>query len=148
MKPIDASVQVYQQHPERTLSQDYIRQLVSAIIADENAHVREISVVLADHATVRQLNTRYLEHDCNTDVLAFPLSDSESEPVEGEVYIDLDTAAERCGEFEASFEEEAARYVIHGTLHLLGYTDKNEDGTRIMREKEESYLAAHPPKST
>lgn len=61
-------------------------------------------------------------------------------PVRGEIYVDLDTAAERAPEFETTFEEEAARYLVHGLLHLMGYDDQDEEGQRRMRELEDRYL--------
>jgi rRNA maturation RNase YbeY len=62
--------------------------------------------------------------------------------VEGEVYVDLDTAAERHEEFDTSFEREAYRYVIHGLLHLMGYDDATSEGQETMRQKENQYLDA------
>ena len=65
-------------------------------------------------------------------------------PVRGEIYVDLDTAAERAPEFETTFEEEAARYLVHGLLHLMGYDDRDEEGQRQMRELEDRYLPSAP----
>jgi Predicted metal-dependent hydrolase len=67
------------------------------------------------------------------------------EGIEGEVYVDLDTAAERHDEFDASFEREAYRYVVHGLLHLVGYDDAQPAGQDKMREKENQYLNAVLP---
>lgn len=68
-------------------------------------------------------------------------ADGEGPVVEGEVYVDLDTAAERHQEFDASFEEEVHRYVVHGVLHLCGYDDATESGAAEMRRRENRYLA-------
>ena len=48
------------------------------------------------------------------------------EHVDGEVYVDLDTAAERAPEFGVTMAHEALRYVAHGVLHLCGYDDATE----------------------
>lgn len=101
-----------------------------------------VSIVLADHAQVLQLNRDYLGHDYHTDVLSFDLSAPEGEAVEGEVYVDLDTAAERHREFDTAFETEALRYVAHGVLHLMGYDDATDEGKSIMRAFEDRYLRA------
>ena len=85
------------------------------------------------------MNRDHLDHDYPTDVLSFPLS--EGEPVEGEVYVDLDMAAERAPEFSTDFSREAARYVIHGLLHLAGYDDGSDAGRQTMRSLENRYLA-------
>ena len=98
-----------------------------------------LSVVLADHATVLELNRAYLQHDYITDVLAFALSDDPLE-FDGEIYIDLDTAAERHTEFGTTYEREACRYAVHGLLHLLGYDDHTPDGKAHMHVLEDQYL--------
>lgn len=88
------------------------------------------------------LNREYLDHDYHTDVLAFDLSGSEPDVVEGEVYVDLDTAQERHDEFDATFETEAYRYAVHGTLHLIGYDDADDADAATMRTLEDHYLDA------
>lgn len=133
-------------HSVLALDEDTLERLVHHVIEAEEARLVHVSLVLADHATVRELNRSYLGHDYNTDVLSFSLrpdEDSVSRSVaEGEIYVDLDTAAERHEEFDTSFEREAYRYVIHGLLHLLGYDDATESGQEAMRTQEDRYLDA------
>ncbi len=138
------------------LSSDTLADLVRFVVDAEDGRLRHVSLVLAGHETVRSLNRDYLEHDYNTDVLAFSFSEPASPPepadadppppplVEGEVYVDVETAAERHDEFGASLEEEVCRYIVHGVLHLLGYTDKTKDANRTMHRLEDRYLAAFP----
>jgi len=141
-----------------------IESLVRVVIDEEGAVLRSVHVVLSDHDRVRALNRDYLGHDYHTDVLAFSFAEAPGEadgetfptggspavhdgdngstgpPVEGEVYVDLETAAERHGEFGATVEEEVRRYVIHGVLHLLGYDDGSDAGNAEMRDLENHYL--------
>ncbi len=130
-------------HPERTLSEAAVRALVERAVAGEGFAIRDLSVVLADHATVRDLNRDWLGHDWETDVVSFPLDDDAlpAREVDGEVYVDLDTAAERAPEFGTDFEAEALRYVVHGLLHLMGHDDADADGRTRMRALEDRYLA-------
>jgi probable rRNA maturation factor len=113
---------------------------VRAVIEGEQADVSTISVVLTGHQTVRSLNTSYLDHDYDTDVLAFDLRDQEDDPVDGEVYVDLDTAVEYCAETDEELAREAARYAVHGVLHLLGHRDETPSGKAAMRALEDRYL--------
>lgn len=132
-------------HSSCSLPEDTLERLVRHVVDTEGASLVHVSVVLSDHETVRHLNRTYLDHDYNTDVLSFSLrgdDDTESMAVEGEVYVDLDTAAERHEEFATSFEREAYRYVVHGVLHLLGYDDATEAGQQAMRKREDRYLDA------
>lgn len=142
------SLSIEQDHPSRQLDDAVLRQVIRHVLAAEGATLIHLSVVLTGHETVRRLNQSYLDHDYDTDVLSFSLreapgpSEAEDGGVEGEVYVDLDTAAERHEEFNTSFEREAYRYVVHGLLHLLGYDDATEAGQDTMREKEDRFLDA------
>jgi rRNA maturation RNase YbeY len=131
-------------HPSLALDEKTLDRLVRYTVDAEGASLVHVSLVLTDHETVRRLNQDYLDHDYNTDVLSFSLraEDEATDAVEGEVYVDLDTAAERHEEFDTSFEREAYRYVVHGVLHLLGYDDATESGQEAMRVQEDDVLDA------
>ena len=133
------ALQVEHAHPTRRVDEEALKQLVRHVVEAEGGTLEALSIVLADHATVLDLNRRYLEHDYLTDVLAFPLGEAE-DVVDGEIYVDLDTAAERHAEFDATFEEEVRRYVVHGLLHLLGYDDATPEGKAAMHRRETRYL--------
>lgn len=129
-------------HSSLALNEETLDRLIRHTVDAEGASLVHVSLVLTDHETVRRLNQDYLDHDYNTDVLSFSLraEDDEGDAVEGEVYVDLDTAAERHEEFGTSFEREAYRYVVHGVLHLLGYDDATESGREAMRVQENHIL--------
>jgi len=127
-------------HPTRTVDVSRLERLVRAVVRGEALELRHVGVVCGDHEMVRQLNRDYLGHDYNTDVLSFSLTDAE-DAVEGEVYVDLDTASERHEEFGATFRQEVARYVVHGVLHLTGYDDATDAEKCRMRELEDEYLS-------
>ena len=140
-------------HASRSVSEAAVRACIDTLLREEEATLESLSVVLTGHETVHRLNREYLSHDYETDVLSFSLRDPDAPSipeadgatapvVDGEVYVDLDTAAERCEEFDASFEEEALRYVLHGVLHLVGYTDATPEQRMHMRRLEDRYLAA------
>jgi probable rRNA maturation factor len=118
-----------------------IQAAVKATIEGESVEVEHLAVIITGHDTVLALNRQFLEHDYHTDVLAFDLRDDDTTPLDGEVYVDLDTAIEYCEAEEVNLLQESARYAIHGTLHLMGYSDKDETGKAAMRNKEDAYLA-------
>ncbi len=136
-----ATISIANTHPHFQIAESLVRDLVERVCTSEKKTVSSISIVLSDHATVHDLNRTYLAHDYETDVLSFPLSDDLS-LVEGEIYVDLDTAHERCAEFGATFELETYRYIVHGLLHLLGYTDETPDLKAGMKMKEDLYLSS------
>lgn len=130
------------QHPARRVDAAALRRLLAHVLEAEGCRLHYLGIVLADHATVLELNRTYLDHDYLTDVLSFRLADdAPPEVIDGEVYVDLDTAAERHAEFGASFEEEAFRYAVHGLLHLAGYDDATPAQKAQMHAREDRYLA-------
>lgn len=140
----DGGLEVHHAHAERTLDEDRVRAVVEAVCEGEGVRIASLGVVLGDHALVHDLNREWLGHDYETDVVSFVL-DEESPArgeVDGEVYVDLDTAAERAPEFGVTPEHEALRYVVHGVLHLVGHDDATDAERDAMRALEDRYLAA------
>ena len=97
----------------------------------------EVSLVITDNAYVRELNRKYRSVDKPTDVLAFPMDDSE---VLGDIVISVDKAEEQALAYRQSFEQEMARLIVHGVLHLLGYTDGGRRQMKKMHERQEQIL--------
>jgi rRNA maturation RNase YbeY len=138
----EATLQIEEAHPGgRTLDTEALRALLTRAAAAEGVALHRLTVVLAGRERVLRLNREHLGHNYPTDVLAFPFAEEEG-VVAGEVYVDLDTAAERHEEFGATPEQEARRYALHGLLHLAGYRDKTDAGRRQMRALEDRHLSA------
>lgn len=146
----DERIGIQIQHPELTLAPHLCRRTVSHVADGEGVRIESLTVVLSDHQTVHDLNRRYLGHDYVTDVLAFDyresapatkaVGDAGGGALDGEIYVDLDTAHERHEEFGVGFQHEALRYLIHGMLHLVGYADKSSGEKKKMRTLEDRYL--------
>ncbi len=134
------TVEAVNDHPFESIETRTLERLVSDILENEGVLEARIGVILCGHDFHAELHRSYLGVDTQTDVLSFALGDNKG-VIEGEVYVDLDTARERHAEFDQSFEDEVARYVIHGTLHLLGYDDKAEADRLGMHEKQEFYVS-------
>ena len=130
---------IAQTHRTLRLDEAALRRLILCVVEAEDRTVDYLGIILADHQTVLDLNRTYLAHDYLTDVLSFPLGETD-ETIDGEVYVDLDTAAERHEAFAHSFEDEARRYVVHGLLHLMGYHDATPAEQNTMRRLEDRYL--------
>ncbi len=112
-----------------------------------------LSLALIDDATMRRLNRDFHDCDAATDVLAFPLAGPEKTvgPGRGDVDVDVGVdgppgfAAEIVVSYDTAEREAAARgvdtiaevllYVVHGTLHLLGYDDHDVDDARTMHSR-------------
>ncbi len=125
-------------HASLSVNVDLVERCVRQTLARSGVSEAEVDVILTDRSLVLDLNQRFLNHDYPTDVLSFRLS--EGEQLAGEVYVDLDTARERCSEFATSFEAEVCRYVVHGVLHLAGFEDHTDLLRAEMRSHEDAIL--------
>jgi probable rRNA maturation factor len=78
----------------------------------------------------QEKNKTYRGKDYPTNILSFPLSETE-----GEIYISLSTARRDAKKFEMSYKKFLHLLFIHGVLHLKGH-----DHGSTMEELEEKYL--------
>lgn len=125
-------------HPTRRVTQARVRRAVRMVLEGEGISDAAISVVAVDSPRCRRLNRKFLAHDRVTDVISFPL---ESGPrLEGEVYVNLDTARRQAREYGVSPANEVTRLVVHGILHLAGYNDRRPEESARMRRAQERYV--------
>ena len=118
-----------------------MRQIVRSVLEGEDVGDADISLAFVDNATIHRLNLRYLNHDEPTDVLSFPLSDSGSRQLAGELVVGAEVARGQANDRGHAVHAELALYVIHGLLHLCGYDDHTPAGTARMRQRERFYLS-------
>jgi len=138
---VNVSLQISFANQQSVLSVDQPR-LEAAIrsILDDSAFTSaSISVAIVDDPTIHDLNRRFLQHDWPTDVLSFVLEASQQH-LDGELVMSAETALRQATSYGWSGAEELLLYVIHGTLHLVGYQDKQTAEIQAMRAAEEKYL--------
>ncbi|MCD8188521.1 MAG: rRNA maturation RNase YbeY [Ruminococcus sp.] len=128
-----------------------IRRCCQAVLATEEfERDAEVSVSFVSNNEIKNLNKIYRKKDSATDVLSFPLTESDG-TVEinqetgavllGDIVISLETAVKQAANFGHSLEREVGFLTVHSMLHLLGYDhETGQLEQKIMREKEESVL--------
>jgi probable rRNA maturation factor len=97
-------------------------------------------VTLTDDAGIAALNAAFRARKRPTDVLSFsllegPFADRRG-PLLGEVVIGVDVAARQARTARRSLDDEVARLLIHGILHLLGHDHLRAAEARRMRAEE------------
>lgn len=100
----------------------------------------EIGIILQSDEELLALNKSALKHDFYTDIITFELERTE-EMIESEIYLSIDRAKENAERFGSDLRNELRRLVIHGILHLAGYTDKKPAAKKRMQERERFFLA-------
>lgn len=116
-----------------------LRAAAQQVLQREGITHGTLSIAIVSDRAMRPLNRRYLQHDYATDVLSF-LLDSGPGALEGEVIVSADTAASQAAEYGSSFADELLLYVIHGTLHLVGYDDTTPAARKRMQARQQRYL--------
>jgi probable rRNA maturation factor len=128
--------------PQETVPIDRgrMREVARAVLEGEGIADYEISLAFVDNATIHRLNKRYLNHDEPTDVLSFPLSESNARKLSGELVIGAEVAQAQAAARGHDVQAELALYVIHGLLHLCGLDDTAPEAAAAMRARERHYL--------
>jgi len=90
--------------------------------------LEEIEVTLVSDATIAHVHRDFMDIPGATDVITFD---------HGEIVISTETARDNAARFARPLDEELARYLVHGLLHLNGYKDKAPaDHARMHRDQE------------
>ena len=100
----------------------------------------ELSIALVDDDEIATLNARWRGRERPTDVLAFSLLEGEHSAhrgdLLGDVVIGVETAERQARRGRRSLDDEVARLLVHGTLHLFGHDHRRAAETRAMRAEE------------
>lgn len=92
----------------------------------------EVEVTFVSDATIARVHRDFMNIPGATDVITF---------AHGEIIISPETALENAAHYGRSLDEELARYLIHGLLHLSGYEDQTPAEAKAMHALQERLLA-------
>jgi rRNA maturation RNase YbeY len=109
----------------------------------------ELSLSLVDDVAIAELNAQWRDVKGPTDVLSFSLLEGDWEAhrggMLGDVVIGVDVAARQARQRHRSLDEELARLLIHGVLHLVGHDHEDDAEAREMRAQERRVWRACGP---
>jgi probable rRNA maturation factor len=104
-----------------------------------------VEIAIVDDADIRRLNARYRGIARRTDVLAFPLETADAAlPLLGQIVISADAARRQARKVGVPLALELDLLVTHGTLHLVGWDDRDPVEADLMHRREREVLAAAP----
>ena len=126
-----------------------IRRRAEQVLRELNVGPAELSVMLCGDQFIRELNREYRQKDKPTDVLSFPMESevmhipeaNELPRMLGDVVISIETAERQAIQFKRSLLKESTWLLIHGILHLLGYTHETDKDEREMNHLAVQLLA-------
>ena len=102
-----------------------------------------LTIVVADDATLHQLNCEFLGEDRPTDVLSFPSGEADSEAggrYFGDIALSLPTARAQARTAGHPLGAELQLLVVHGVLHLLGHDHANKEEQARMWQAQAEIL--------
>jgi probable rRNA maturation factor len=116
--------------------------------ADALGVTGEVSVLLTDNATIRELNRTWRGEDRPTDVLSFSQREGEGPPGEdpagasllGDIVVSVEQARLQAEAYGHSLRREVAFLTVHGFLHLVGYDHQTPEDEAEMMSRTEAIL--------
>ncbi len=96
-----------------------------------------ISIAIVSSSAVKKLNKQYRKKDKATDILTFVLNENDCL---GEIILSPKDIARRAKAMGKTLQETAAFLIVHGILHIMGYTHKKNHDTAKMESKEKKLL--------
>jgi probable rRNA maturation factor len=121
--------------------------LAEAVLRAEGAS-GELTLTFVDPAEIAALNAEHMGVEGPTDVLSFPLDESDGEPSDtsppvllGDVVVCPAVAARAAPDHGGNLDDELALLVVHGVLHVLGHDHAEPVDATVMRERERSLLS-------
>ncbi|MDA7728712.1 rRNA maturation RNase YbeY [Flavobacteriales bacterium] len=114
---------------------------LNRVISNEAKEEGDITYIFCDDDYLLEKNIRFLNHNTLTDVITFDYCEGNS--VGGDIFISIERVKENSEVFKVDFLTELNRVMVHGLLHLLGYKDKTERESNLMRKKENYYLSKY-----
>ena len=120
-------------------NEEELTRWISGVIVSEGCTEDEINYVFCDDEYLHKLNVEFLNHDTLTDIISFDYSMGKT--LQGDIFISIERVQDNAKDFKVEFTEELQRVLVHGILHYCGYKDKTEEEAKLMRSKENFYLA-------
>lgn len=116
-----------------------IRKFLEKVILGEDKVPGDLNFIFTGDERLLEINIKFLGHDYYTDVISFVNSEGEIE-ISGEIYISIDTVGRNSEIYGVKRDEEVLRVMVHGILHLCGYTDTTDEERNKMFWRQEILL--------
>jgi probable rRNA maturation factor len=120
-----------------------VKEIIQTVCRKERVRHAMISVTFVSDRKIARINREFLDHTGATDIITFELTPV-NKVVVGDIYIAPGVARENARTHGVSVREELVRLVVHGILHVLGYTHPEDEGRTksAMWRKQERFVAS------
>ena len=150
-----------------------LTKIVRTVLAAEKSQLKgEVNVIFVDNAHIRRLNKSFLKERSVTDVIAFGYksvgmilgrhSGESRNPglkqkvinldpgfrrgdAGADIFISVPVARSNAARYGETVSRELVRLVVHGLLHVLGYSDHKPKLKKMMWKKQEAFVQRFHP---
>ena len=131
-------------------SLDVVGLAITALEAEGLPDATQLAITFVAPDRMAELNSEYMSKQGPTDVLSFPIEDLSAPPVRdpdgpplllGDVVICPSVVCGNAAAAGVAFEDEMARMVVHGILHLMGRDHVVDAESELMEQRERESLA-------
>lgn len=107
-----------------------IREIVKRVLEILNKK-GNVSILLCDSETIKELNKKWFGREGPTDVIAFPYYEN---GFLGDIAICIPMVYENAERFGTHPAWEMLLYIVHGILHLLGFEEGNSEMLKLQNQ--------------
>ena len=111
-----------------------LEQTAVAVLISEKVKKYQINFIMVSDQEIKKLNIKYRKIKRITDVISFLVV---PELFMGDIYISKNRTQKQARKYGNTWQQELAYLVIHGVLHLCGYTDYDVENKTKMFDKQD-----------
>ena len=131
-------IQIHSERSQLKKSQALLKKLSKRVCTQLKLNIATLDIIFISSKKFQKLHQDYLQDDSPGDVLTFNLAGDKK--IEGEIYINLEQTRAQAATYGVTVLDEISRLIIHGCLHLAGFSDLHIEDRKVMKKKEEYLL--------
>ena len=138
----NSNIYIYQKEVRWKVTEiNTVRKVIKATKIQKNG----ITIRLSNDKDIKTFNLKWKGINRSTNILSF-LNNDQFFSIEnnvkylGDIIISYDTVLKEVKIKKIDFKDHLSHILIHGILHLKGYTHNKEEDTRIMQNEEKRVL--------
>lgn len=128
----EIKIEIFQKQKKVKINEDYIKTMVEEVKKYILPPPENVSIYFVNNKKIKELNKKFLNVNNYTDVLTFRYSKNY-----GELIISIDECKKNAQIYGNELEDEILYVIIHGLLHLKGFTDYTEKERKKMFLKQD-----------
>ena len=138
----NSNIYIYQKEAKWKVDEiNTIRKVIKATNTQRNG----LTIRLSNDKEVKAFNLKWKGINKSTNILSFLNNDKvfsfENNMIYlGDIIISYDTLLKEVKSKKIDFKDHLSHILIHGILHLKGYTHEKEEDTRLMQNEEKRLL--------